>query len=478
MLACNMAGLGADVSSMRRRLMSFGSTVHGTQPPGEGVSRSHRRYRAILLGGGFAGLAKLVGFASVAISVPLTVRYLGPERYGMWMTISSLFAVLSFADFGIGLGLVSAIARSDGSDDRSAAIRLVSSAFFMLSGIAVLVLGAFLLAYPFVPWAKVFAVTGDDAAYEAGPCILVFMILFTVGLPFTIVQRIQMGLQESWLSNLWLSFGSLLALFGVLTAALLHAGVVWLVAAMSGGPVIATVANSVVEFTSRRPDLRPKFQNYSFRVLKTLLASSVIFVALQFLSIVSTATDSMIIAHVCGVSAVGPYAVTYKLFQTSLVFGLFVFPLWPAIGEALARGDLGWARLALKRATLVSVCVGAAFALGLLLFGQALVRMWAGPTLVPDTMLVRAFSIWVILGAFGGAMTTLLNNAQFLRRQLAISAAAALTSIGLKIPLAYWLGPSGVVWATVIGYSVLYCLPAWIVADRALRVSGTDFISE
>jgi O-antigen/teichoic acid export membrane protein len=46
----------------------------------------------------------------MVISVPLTLTYLGSERYGMWMAISSIVALLAFADFGLGNGLVNAIA--------------------------------------------------------------------------------------------------------------------------------------------------------------------------------------------------------------------------------------------------------------------------------------------------------------------------------------------------------------------------------
>ena len=74
--------------------------------------------------------------------------------------------------------------------------------------------------------------------------------------------------------------------------------------------------------------------------------------------------------------------------------------------------------------------------------------------------------MWIILAAYGGALTTLLNNSQFLGLQVRIYTIASLVALGLKIPLAYLLGPAGVVWATVIAYSLGYCLPAGIAARR------------
>lgn len=39
---------------------------------------------------------------AMVLSVSWTVPYLGPERFGAWMTIASLAAVLSFLDLGVG----------------------------------------------------------------------------------------------------------------------------------------------------------------------------------------------------------------------------------------------------------------------------------------------------------------------------------------------------------------------------------------
>src|SRR5712692_8838613 len=60
----------------------------------EGMSKE--RCRRIALTTVTSALAKGVGLATMLISVPLTVNYLGAERFGLWMTISSLIAVLGF----------------------------------------------------------------------------------------------------------------------------------------------------------------------------------------------------------------------------------------------------------------------------------------------------------------------------------------------------------------------------------------------
>jgi O-antigen/teichoic acid export membrane protein len=430
--------------------------------------RSVARYRGILLGGGIAGLSKLISLISVGISVPLTVRYLEPERYGMWMTISSLLALLAFADLGIGNGLISSIASLDGRRDRAAIREAISSAFFILAAIGVMVFVAFAIAYPYVPWSRIFGVTGDRASREAGPSVMAFILCFAIGLPFSIVQRLQMGLQESWRSYLWQCAGSLLSLAGTLIAVYARMGVAWLVIVTSGGPVVTSIFNSAVEFGNRRPEFRPAWKSVDIAASKDLIRSGAIFVALQLSVVAGTASDSIIIAQVDGASEVSSYSVMYKLYQTALVFGLFLSPLWPAMGESLSRGDYAWARAAMSRAITFCLAAGLVLSVVLFFFSQPVVKIWAGAAVVPNSLLVGGFSIWVLLAAFGGAVTSLLNNRQFLRVQLKMYASASVVALLFKVPMAYWLGPAGVVWATVGAYLFLYCIPAGIIVRRIL----------
>ena len=96
--------------------------------------RARERHVRVALGASASLLAKVVSVGTVLISVPLTLHYLGPERYGMWMTMSSLVAIFSFADLGIGNGVLNAVAAAHGRDDRATIRGYVSSGFFRTLG--------------------------------------------------------------------------------------------------------------------------------------------------------------------------------------------------------------------------------------------------------------------------------------------------------------------------------------------------------
>jgi len=120
--------------------------------------RSAERYRRIAWSTVSSVLARGTAIAASFVAVPLVLGYLGAERYGMWLTISSLVAVLGPLDLGIGYGLMQTVSEANGHDDREAARRAVSTAVVLLLAIALLIAIVALVTYPAVPWARLFNV--------------------------------------------------------------------------------------------------------------------------------------------------------------------------------------------------------------------------------------------------------------------------------------------------------------------------------
>ena len=433
--------------------------------------RSKERYRRILLTALAALAARGIGIAVSLISVPITLNYLGTERYGLWMTISSVLALLAFADLGMGNGLLNAIAKADGEDDIEAAQKNVSSAFFMLLTIGTIIAIVFLILYPVVPWPRVFNVETAVAMQESGPAIAVLMASFCINMPLGIAQRIQMGYQEGYKYYIWQVVGSLLGLGGVLVAVFLEAGLPWLALAMSGGPAIGVLLNCVVLFGVSRPWLLPKWRRLNWNTARNLANTGIWFLVLQVLTVVGTTSDNVVIAQVLGVSAVTVYAVTQKLFSITQVAQYFLTPLWPAFGEAMARSDYTWARRTLNRALVLSLGIGLFTAVPLVIFGDWIVPMWTRANIEPSQFLLIGLGLNVLLAAYGGVMSTFLNSGKLLSRQVVFFAAASIFSNPEDWPDSAW-DVAGAIWATVIGYGVLYVIPAWRLAYGALKCPG------
>jgi len=423
--------------------------------------RSKERYRRSMLTSASSVTAKFISILTALISVPLTLNYLGGERYGLWLTISSVISMLSFADLGIGNGLLNAISEANGKDDREASHRYLSSSFFMLSGLGIVLMVGFAASYSLIPWQRFFNVASPIALQEAGPAMAVFVACFAASMPLGIVQRVQLGYQEGFKSNLWQGAGNLLGLVGVLLAISVKAGLAWLVLAMAGGPVLAAMVNWVVEFHVTRPWLAPAWKSSEWESAQNVLGIGFLFVILQMAVAFAFTSDNIVAAQMFGPEAVTQYAVPMQLFSLiGIVVGMLFGPLWPAYGEAVARRDLEWVRRTLVRSLLLAFLMCGLLSVTFVFFGKAIVQIWIGPEIQPSFILLLGMGIWAVLAGVGNTLSAFLNGANLIRFQVVCASLMAVFALGLKIWFAGIFGLAGIIWGTVIAYILFSVIPS------------------
>lgn len=437
--------------------------------------RSKERHRRILLTAAASGISKVVSVATSLISIPLTLHYLGTERFGLWMTISSIIAMLSVADLGVGNGLLNAISEAYGKDDRESMRRYISSAFVILSGVAMLVILAFVLIYPIVPWQQLFNVKSALAVQESGQSMAVFMLCFALGIPAGIVQRVQAGLQMGFVANLWGIAESMSGLFAVLAAIHFNMGLPWLVGAMAGAPVLIAVFNGLVFFGRVFPSLRPGFHLICATAVKKVMHTGLLFLMLQVAVSIAFASDNLVIARILGSESVAQYAVPAKLFNViSLLASFVLVPLWSAYGEAISRGDGLWVRNALIKSMKIAFVFSLCLSFFGVLFGKSILALWVGHQVSTPFMLLLGFGVWKVLECLGNTVSAFLNVANGLRLQLISACLMTVSCILLKIFLVRIMGISGAVWATVMAYTVVTVLPMCYFVPRFLKVTLMD----
>ena len=427
--------------------------------------RSRERYRRAALSSlattFTTGLSVLISFASV----PITIGYLGKERYGLWMTMSSLVAMFAFADLGIGNGMMNAIAGAHGRDDREAARRFLASALGVVLVLAAVGLVALAVAYPFVPWARVFNVSTAEAAAEAGPATAILFGCFFFGLPLALVGRAQSAYQEGFVPALWSAAGSLLSFSALLTVVFLKAGLPWLVLALGATPMLAQIGNSIWQLGVSRPWLRPRLGDFQWRRGVQMVRLGVLFVILQLTVAVTYTSDNVVIAQVLGPTSVTDVAVAGKLFNLApMAWGIVLGPLWPAYTEAITRGDRAWVKKTLIGSTILTVVFAALFSAAVVLFGNAILRVWTRQDIHAPLLLMLGLAAWTTMNAAATAVSIFMNGAHIVRFQIII----ALVTGSIAFPLKFWMtrriGMAGPVWTTVICYAIFAAIPmAWMV---------------
>lgn len=422
--------------------------------------RARERYRRVALTTLASGAAKAISILTMLITVPLTLGYLGAERYGLWMTITSVVLMLGFADLGLGSGLMNAISEAHGQDDRQAAQNYVSSAFFLLSLMAFFLLAVFTLAYPFIPWAGVFNVKSSQAAREAGPAMAILVGCFALNMPLGVAQRVQMGYQEGYVNSLWQCLGSIIGLIGILLVVFFKAGLTWLVLAVGGSQVIAAGLNGLALFRSKRPWLFPRFRIFTAAAARRILHLGLLFFVLQLAGVFMIQADNLIIAQMLGLTVVSQYAVVWQLFLLApSLLAMVLMPLWPAYGEAIARGDISWVKKTWRRSISLGLAINVPAVILLVVFGKQIAHLWVGPQINPSTALLVGLGLYIFLASFGGPCAMLLNGANVIKFQVVCALVVAAAKVGISIGLVKLIGLPGVIFGSVIASILFIYIP-------------------
>ncbi len=416
----------------------------------EQSAHAQQRFIRIVKTTGASAIGRVIGIFTSLISVPLTFRYLGAERYGIWMILISLISVLGFIDFGIGNGLINAVAEAYGRDDRARAQQAVSSAVLLMVVLsaAFSVLGA--TAYPCLPWTRLLHGATDEAVAEGKRAFLLMFCWFVLNIPLSLVTRVLAGLQRTYTAQIVVALGNIESLVALLTVIAMHGGLPALVLASISGVVLATAVN-IWLLLRNFFWLMPSLRACQAASVSKMMRLGAMFFVLQCCFAIAYTSDNLVIAQVLGPAAVAAFAIPQKLFSSvDMVVNMGIAPLWPAYGEALARGDIAWVRkafwgsLGLTLVLTLPLCTALAFA------GPWILRVAAGRSLRAPLTLMIVLGAWGIVSALSTAVATMLNGTGVVRPQTLVVVFASVCNLGLSIVLTRRLGVVGVCLGSIL----------------------------
>jgi O-antigen/teichoic acid export membrane protein len=215
--------------------------------------------------------------------------------------------------------------------------------------------------------------------------------------------------------------------------------------------------------------LKPNPSLVSFSLANELLNSGVGFFILQVAGLIAFNSDNLIITHFLGAAEVAPYSVTWRLAGYSAVLQTAVFPsLWPAYSEAYAARDFVWLRRTYWRAVRVALGSTAVAVVILALFGRGLISWYVAPSAVPGESLLLAICAWTLINSVMDLQYCLLIATNRVKLLGTLSAAAAVVNILISIYLVQRIGSLGVVFGTILSYSLVLITPQTFMVHRLL----------
>lgn len=415
--------------------------------------------------------ARLVAIGSSFAVFPLALAYLGTERFGVLVTLTSFVVLFAFLDFGIGNALMNATASSDGNTDKAEVAAAVAQAYRLAAVICVigLLIATVIPLWPTESLSRLLGVSSEQTRAELRPAIGALVVLLAIGIPASLAQRIQMGQQRGYWANLWQTSGSLLAIAAALVAIRLDAGLFGLLVATVGAPVAAQLFNSAL-FFARNQNLRRVVFTKRLEGTPNLLPTSLGFFGLQVIAAVTFQSGPAIISYLNGASQASEYAAAFRLYSIPLaITSVITLPLWPAYSQAYARDDMAWVHRRFIQAVLLTMGTAGAVAIGIYFLRYPIMQTWMHDTSLISQQTHLAFVALSLVTILSANIASLLNGLGIVRFQLWSSAAMAFVSIAGAIAWTPISGPAGPVWSATVGLLVCVLAPSSLKIIQMLR---------
>lgn len=413
--------------------------------PGGG-DRGRERYQRASVTALTSLLSKAVTILISFISVPLTVHYLGTERYGVWITLSSLLTWIAMTDFGLaGNALVNLVADANGKDDRVLAQEHTASAFWALTGLSALIGLAFLVSFNWIPWRAVFRVSEVMSTGELNWACGLTLAMFVVGLPFNMLYSVYSAYQDGFVSNVWAIASNIAALLGLILVTHFHGGLPALIFAISGTRNLVNLANGFYLFGHRYRWLVPKVSAVRWESLHRLFGLGGKYMITQLASLGIFQSQPMLITQMFGPAEVTIFVVAQKIITlpNDLCY-MATAPLISAYSEAKARGDWGWIRGAFRNSAIACVVFGIASTAFIGLLAKPLIRIWAGSAAVPSTPLILWLCIYTVFGTLSHATGQMLCGLERVGKLALSLVLCAFGVVGFGFLFGRWWGLGGV----------------------------------
>ncbi|MCB0429127.1 MAG: MATE family efflux transporter [Flavobacteriales bacterium] len=384
--------------------------------------------------------------------VPLTIHYLSPTKYGLWLTIGSIMGWVNFFDIGLGHGLRNKLAESFAKDDMKKAQSYVSTAYVSIAALSMVVFLIFSIANHFINWYELLNIPSDIDEDMHAITLLVFL-MFCIQFILQLINSIFLANQQPARVSFNAMLGNILILVGVLLLKQFGDGSLYQVALLfSTMPVLVLLVINLFYYRTSFRAYYPKFSAIDFKALGDVLNLGVKFFIIQVTILVFYEMSNFLISRYFGPGMVPPYTVAFRYFGIlTMAFSIIMSPFWSAYTEAYTKRDFAWITKSIRQLLRIwlLMVVGAVV---MLIFSKQMYFLWVKDEVTVDFDISLFMMIFVVVTSFGNIFIMLLNGIGDIRLQMIVNliGMAAFFPVSYLFAVMWGMGVAGIILATII----------------------------
>jgi O-antigen/teichoic acid export membrane protein len=406
-----------------------------------------------------ASVAIVNRFSSISLKIliiPLLINYLGTERFGIWVAISSASGYIFLLDMGLSSAMINRLTGFYAKGDTRSANQHIQGLFLFMAAIACIgILGTW-LALPRIDWESLFKIHTAAARAEVNVTVLIAFCIFFLQLPLSLIQKIPYTFQAGYISELHILVANILGAVLIVAGLHFHAGLPFCVLAINAAAVFAPLTILIHLLITSHLNIGLKNGVNPIREVKSLKTASMHFIIMQICGTLLIVAPFSLITYYHGAEAVAVFGILLQVLtavQTPLT--VMLQPAWTKMVELSVNDKRHKIREIFTRyvklATLYSILTGVFF----MFFLPPIFALVLKHQVSASVSLRFVFAVWCALGLIGGggvgAVTLALGLTGQISRISVLQLAAFLVLAFILIP-AY--GAVGAVACIIASYFV------------------------
>lgn len=407
----------------------------------------------------FNYIYKVFSMSITYITIPLTLSYLGDERYGVWQTILTIISWASLSNFGIGNGLRNKVTQSLSEHKYEKMRGYITSAYYYLTVISVIIL---IISIALILNIDTNILFKNNNLKHNEIIVSFIIIIFNFCLNFIlgISSSIAFGIHKSSLVNFFQVISNMITLVGLIfitiftNPSIVNVALIYLISNTASN-IILTI------YLFREHNYRPnkKYNNKLYG--KELVSVGMEFFILQLASVILFSTDNFIISSFIGVKDVAEYSIINRLFQiVPTFFSILLTQLWSEVASAIYKNNYIWIKNTINKLLIVLIPSFIILLIMIIKF-EFITKIWIGSSVYCDKKLIYLSAIYAWIICYNAIFVNVLNGMNELRIQTIISTISCIINIPIAITFIkiFNLGVTGVVLSNIIciGISAIVC---------------------
>jgi O-antigen/teichoic acid export membrane protein len=393
----------------------------------------------------------VIRFLSISISlllVPLTINYVNPVQYGIWITLSSLIGWLGYFDIGFGNGLRNKLAESISLGDFIKAKVFVSTTYAVMGLIVTVLIILVVFINPFLNWSHILNAP-ENMSTELGHLALFVIVIFCFQLLLQLLGTVLTANQQPAKASVFNLISSTISLITIFILTKNTTGnLIYLGLALSIPPLVVLSVSSLWYYTHSYRMYAPSPFHVDLKYIRSLMGLGIKFFILQVATLVLYETSNIIIAQLFGSENVTLYNIGYKYFSVvPMLMLIIMMPLWSAFTDAWIRKEITWIKTTIKNLNYLWIAF-TFMVMIMLLLSNFVYKLWVGSELkVPNAISIAlAINITINIGAY--IYSIFLNGTGIIKIQFLLAVFGIIVNIPLAVILGKLFGVPGVILAS------------------------------